>query len=82
MEYPIHWEEENNKLVRVFEFENFVKAVEFVDSIVPLAEELGHHPDVQIYSYNKVRITLTTHDEGNTVTQKDIQLAKEIDNLI
>lgn len=82
MEYPSNWEENENKLVRVFEFENFVKAIEFVDSIVPLAEELGHHPDVEIFSYNKVRVSLTTHDEGNTITQKDVQLAKEIDELV
>jgi 4a-hydroxytetrahydrobiopterin dehydratase len=82
MEYPKGWQEENNKLVKVFEFKDFVKGVDFVDSIVPIAEELGHHPDVQIYSYNKVRISLTTHDEGNTITEKDIQLAKEIDSLV
>lgn len=81
MENKNQWINENNSLVRVFTFGNFVEAVDFVNKIVPLAEKLGHHPDIEIFSYKKVKVKLTTHDAGNKVTEKDIKLAKEIDNI-
>ena len=74
------WKTENNKLVKQFEFSNFKKAIDFVNKIVPLAEEADHHPDVFIHSYKKVRIELMTHSEGK-ITKKDYDLAKEIDNI-
>jgi len=80
-EYPKGWEEQGDSLVKVFEFENFVQAVNFVDEIVPVAESHVHHPDLEIFSYNKVRVKLTTHDEGNKITDKDIALAEEIDTI-
>jgi 4a-hydroxytetrahydrobiopterin dehydratase len=81
MKYPTNWEEKDNFLVRTFEFDNFVQAVEFVNKITPLAEEQGHHPDIEIFSYNKVRVKLTTHDEGNKVTVKDVELAMKINEI-
>ena len=74
------WKTENNKRVKEFEFENFVQAVEFVNKIVPLAERANHHPDIFIHSYKKVKIELLTHSEGK-ITQKDYDLAKEIDQI-
>jgi 4a-hydroxytetrahydrobiopterin dehydratase len=82
MKYPTNWEEKDNFLVRTFEFDNFVQAVEFVNKITPLAEEQGHHPDIEIFSYNKVRVKLTTHDEGNEITEKDVELAEKIESII
>jgi 4a-hydroxytetrahydrobiopterin dehydratase len=81
-DYLKGWREENNFLVRVFKFENFVKAVDFVNEIVPIAEEQGHHPDIEIFGYNKVKVKLTTHEEENTVTNKDMELAKMISSMI
>lgn len=81
MKYPKNWKKKENYLERVFEFDNFVQAVDFVNEIVPLAEEQGHHPDLEIFSYKKVRVKLTTHDEGNKITDKDIDLAKKIDKI-
>jgi 4a-hydroxytetrahydrobiopterin dehydratase len=81
MKYPTNWEEKDNFLVRTFEFDNFVQAVEFVNKIVPLAEEQGHHPDIEIFSYNKVRVKLTTHDEGNEIREKDVELAVKINEI-
>ena len=75
------WKEEDNKLVKEFEFNDFVEAVTFVQAIVPFAEKMQHHPDIQIHRYNKVRISLTTHDVGE-VTEKDHTLAKQIDALL
>jgi 4a-hydroxytetrahydrobiopterin dehydratase len=81
MEYPKGWKEEESFLVKVFEFNNFVEAVDFVNKIVPLAEDMGHHPDLEIFSYKKVRVKLTTHDEGNKITEKDTELAEEIEKI-
>ena len=77
----MNWTTENNKLIKEFEFANFVKAVEFVNKIVPLAEKADHHPDIFIHSYKKVRIELITHSKGK-ITNKDFSLANEIDGII
>jgi 4a-hydroxytetrahydrobiopterin dehydratase len=73
------WKHENNALVKEFDFNNFMESMAFVNRIVPVAEEMGHHPDISI-QYSKVTITLTTHDSGG-VTQKDFDLAGRIDDL-
>ncbi len=75
------WKEENEKWVKEFEFQNFVQAVDFVDKIVPLAEKADHHPNILIHSYKKVKVELTTHSEGK-ITQKDYDLANEIDKIL
>ena len=75
------WKEENNKLTRTFKFENFVEAFGFMSKVALVAEKMSHHPEWKNV-YNKVEITLTTHDEGNTITEKDRKLAKTIDALL
>jgi len=75
------WKEENNELVRKFEFENFVEAFGFMTKVAILAEKANHHPWWSNV-YNSVEIKLTTHDAGNTITEKDRSLAKQIDDLI
>jgi 4a-hydroxytetrahydrobiopterin dehydratase len=74
------WNEENNKLNRTFEFENFVEAWGFMSKVAIVAEKMNHHPEWKNV-YNKVDITLTTHDEGNKVTEKDRELAEKISKL-
>ncbi|HBH06358.1 MAG TPA: 4a-hydroxytetrahydrobiopterin dehydratase [Flavobacteriales bacterium] len=76
-----NWNENPEALVREFTFENFVEAVGFVNKIVPLAEGMNHHPDIEIYSYRKVRVRLFTHDK-NQITEKDFLLAESINQLI
>ena len=76
----MNWKEENNKLVKEFDLGNFVKAIDFVNKITPLAENADHHPDILIHSYKKVKIVLTTHSEGK-ITEKDYDLAERIDLL-
>jgi 4a-hydroxytetrahydrobiopterin dehydratase len=76
----MNWKTDNNKWVKEFDFKNFVQAVQFVNKIVPLAESANHHPDILIHSYKKVRIELMTHSEGK-ITQKDYDLANEIDKI-
>lgn len=74
------WKEENNQLQRSFEFKNFVEAFAFMTKVGFAAEKMGHHPN-WTNVYNKVHIKLCTHDANDTITEKDIQLAKEIDIL-
>lgn len=71
------WKEEDNKLTQTFEFNDFQEAFAFMTRVAFLAEAHGHHPNWSNV-YNKVQIELTTHDQGNTVTEKDRKLAEAI----
>ncbi|MGI8893895.1 MAG: 4a-hydroxytetrahydrobiopterin dehydratase [Bacteroidia bacterium] len=74
------WKEENNKLTRKFEFKNFSEAFAFMTRVALAAEKMDHHPEWS-NSYNKVKISLSTHSEGDIVTDKDRKLATEIDKF-
>jgi 4a-hydroxytetrahydrobiopterin dehydratase len=76
-----HWSYEGNCLVRFFRLKDFVSAVKFINDILPIAESLNHHPDIEIKNYNEVTIKITTHDVGG-VTEYDFQLAEKIENII
>ncbi|MFA5838610.1 MAG: 4a-hydroxytetrahydrobiopterin dehydratase [Candidatus Paceibacterota bacterium] len=80
--YSNKWINNQDILSKTFTFNDFVEAVNFVSKIVPLAEKLNHHPDIEIFSYNKVKVKLSTHDVGNKVTEKDIELSKRIDKIL
>lgn len=75
------WKETDNKLVRTFEFKDFVEAFAFMTKVAFFAEKMNHHPSWN-NTYNKVSIELTTHDADSTVTEKDWDLAKKIDKLL
>ena len=75
------WKEENNTLYRKFEFKDFSEAFAFMTRVALEAEKMNHHPSWSNV-YNKVEITLNTHDAGDIVTEKDHKLAKKIDALI
>lgn len=77
----MNWKEENNRLIRSFEFKNFVDAFGFMTKVALIAEKMDHHPNWSNV-YNKVVIELTTHDAGNIVTEKDKKLAAAIDKLL
>lgn len=77
----IMWKEENNKLVREFKFEDFTQAFAFMTKVAIHAEKMNHHPNWSNV-WNTVKIELTTHDEGNTITQKDRDLAAKIDEIL
>ncbi|OEK02847.1 4a-hydroxytetrahydrobiopterin dehydratase [Roseivirga sp. 4D4] len=74
------WNEVDNKLVRTFEFKDFIEAFGFMTRVAIAAEKMDHHPNWSNV-YNKVTIELTTHDAGNIVTDNDRNLAQIIDNL-
>jgi len=73
------WQLESGELVRTFLFKDFRGSLKFVNGIGELAEEAGHHPDIDI-RYNKVRLALVTHDAGG-ITEKDFDLAAKADKL-
>jgi 4a-hydroxytetrahydrobiopterin dehydratase len=74
------WKEENNQLTKTFEFNNFSEAFAFMTRVAFIAEKFNHHPEWSNV-WNKVTITLCTHDEGNTITEKDRKMAQAIDEL-
>lgn len=75
------WQTIDNKLYKSFEFKDFSSAFSFITRVALLAEKANHHP-TWTNTYNKVEIWLSTHDAGNTVTDKDKLLADEIDAVI
>ena len=74
------WTDDLGALTKNFTFHNFKEAMVFAQKVGELAEKANHHPDIIIHGYKYVQIILTTHDEGK-VTEKDHELAKEIDTL-
>jgi 4a-hydroxytetrahydrobiopterin dehydratase len=74
------FKEQNNTLYQKFKFKNFIEAWGFMSKVAILAEKANHHPEWKNV-YNTVEIWLTTHDEGNKVTEKDRDLAKKISDL-
>ena len=74
----IKWREVDNALVAELQFKDFVNAFAFMTEVAELAEQHQHHPEWSNV-YNRVTIRLTTHDAGNTITEKDRNLADAID---
>ena len=75
-----NWTEENNALCKTFVFGTFEQAMLFMQSAAPHISQLNHHPEWQNV-YNRVSVRLTTHDAGNTVTEKDRELAKILEDV-
>ena len=75
------WKLVGNKIEKDFKFKNFKKAMEFVNMVADLAEEEEHHPDMLVYSWNKVKITTYTHAIGG-LSENDFILAAKIDKLL
>ena len=73
------WSIHAKTLLRTFKFEGFLDSIGFVKRIAAKAQKLNHHPDIDI-RFNKVTLTLTTHDEGG-ITEKDFSLAKQCDEV-
>lgn len=74
------WTRDDTKIIREISAAGFPAIIGIVNAIAVLAEKHGHHPDLLIYGWNKLRITLTTHDRGG-LTELDFKLAVEIENL-
>lgn len=74
------WLEQNNKLVREYEFEDFKEAFAFMTKVAEVAEQMNHHPWWSNV-YNKVTFELSTHDAGDKITDKDEALADAIEEI-
>jgi 4a-hydroxytetrahydrobiopterin dehydratase len=74
-----NWSELNGAIQRTFQFKDFVEAMKFVNAAADHAEAVQHHPDILI-RWNKVTLTLSTHDAGG-ITQKDFDFASHADGL-
>lgn len=74
------WSLNGESLQRTFRFDDFEAAMAFVNRIAGLAEEMQHHPDIMI-RYNKVNLSLTTHDAGG-LTENDFSFARTTDEYV
>lgn len=74
------WEVEQGRLTTTREFGSFPDAVAFVDRVAEVAEDLDHHPDIDI-RWRTVRLAVCTHDQGNQITGRDVDLARAVDAL-
>ncbi|GMV24876.1 MAG: putative pterin-4-alpha-carbinolamine dehydratase [Phycisphaerae bacterium] len=71
------WTSTGDAIQRTFQFSDFVAAMAFVNAVAASAEKAQHHPDILV-RYNKVTLTLSTHDAGG-LTRKDFDLARLVD---
>lgn len=76
------WQLENGThLKKEFVFKSYLKTISFVNAIAWEANAINHHPDLEV-SFGKCTVKITTHDNNNTLSDKDFQLAKAIDRLM
>ena len=73
------WKHRGSAIRRTYQFKDFPGAIKFVNAVADLAERAWHHPDIDI-RWNKVTLTLTTHDAGG-LTEKDFALARKFNAL-
>jgi 4a-hydroxytetrahydrobiopterin dehydratase len=73
------WSRGENSIIADYSFRDFNDALVFVNSVAQAAEQMNHHPDIDI-RYNKVRMLLTSHDSGG-VTRRDTRMAKMISEI-
>ncbi len=74
------WSRKAGTIERVFQFDDFAQAMVFVNKIADAAEAANHHPDILV-NYNKVTLTLVSHDSGG-VTQRDVRMAGKINEVV
>lgn len=78
---PTGWSIKDGKLHRAFTFPDFTAAFGFMTRVAIEANTMNHHPE--FYNvYNRVTIDLVTHDDGDTITQRDLELAAKINVLL
>ncbi|MFT4546462.1 MAG: 4a-hydroxytetrahydrobiopterin dehydratase [Verrucomicrobiales bacterium] len=74
------WEIKKERLVRVFEFDEYMDAIDFINGVAEIAEDANHHPDI-IIRYTTVTLSLTSHDQA-AITERDFELASRLNTLI
>lgn len=77
-----HWKlsDDRKSISREFVFKDFVEGVVFITDVAHVAEEEGHHPDLNLHSYKKVTVTLSTHAIKG-LSENDFILAAKIDQV-
>ena len=75
------WSINNNKLEKEFVMNSFSEIIEKLKEVCIIADSLNHHPDFLVYNYKKIKFSLSTHDNGNKVTEKDYELAEKLDMI-
>ena len=73
------WSVKDGMIVRKYEHDSFPEAIVFVSAVAQLAEQMNHHPDVDI-RYSNITLALVTHDQGG-ITPKDVELATRIEGI-
>ncbi len=75
---PEAWERDGDEIVRVYEFDDYLKGISFVTNVGEIADEEFHHPEITV-RYDEVEVRLTSHEEGG-ITEKDIRVAEMFDD--
>jgi 4a-hydroxytetrahydrobiopterin dehydratase len=75
------WTRKADTIVREVKLADFAAAIALVDRVAVAAEKAGHHPDILVHGYNRVRLTLSTHSAGG-LTAADFDLARTLDDLL
>jgi 4a-hydroxytetrahydrobiopterin dehydratase len=74
------WRRDGDAIARDLAFDDFKAAIAYVNRVADAAEAANHHPDITVHSWNKVRLTLSTHSVGG-LTQADLDMARRLDDV-
>ncbi|PKL79995.1 MAG: 4a-hydroxytetrahydrobiopterin dehydratase [Ignavibacteriae bacterium HGW-Ignavibacteriae-4] len=80
LEDLVNWKKDGKEIKREIVAADFASAIGFVNSVAIISESMDHHPNIEIYGWNKVRISVSTHDAGG-LTELDFKLANKIDSI-
>lgn len=72
---------EDKAIEKILLFKNFKEAISFINKVAEIAEKEGHHPDILLFGYNKVKISLSTHAIGG-LSENDFIMASKIDQIV
>lgn len=75
------WIYDNDLIQKQFQFKDFIQALSFVNAVAMESEKMDHHPDILMFAWNKVKITISTHSASG-VTELDFELAKKIEERL
>lgn len=74
------WQRSGNAITRIYQFPTFLASMGFANAVAICAEAAQHHPDISVFSWNKVKISIVTHGQGG-LTENDFMLAAKIDAI-
>ncbi|WP_122089512.1 4a-hydroxytetrahydrobiopterin dehydratase [Halalkalicoccus subterraneus] len=73
---PEGWERDGEEITRTFEFDDYLRGIDFAREVGELAEEEVHHPEM-IVGYEEVEVRFTSHEEGG-ITDQDVEMAERV----